>query len=525
MPYGDGAYPLSLRDLSLAGHVTELIESGVSSLKIEGRMKNADYVYGVTRIYRRLLDERRNATAAEARTLAALFSRSGFTDGYFTGNLRDMTGVRSEEQKEESRALEKREFSPMRTEVSGEAEFCLGKPTRFTLTAAHKSVTVYGETPVQAISAPLTKEALSERLCKMGNTFLSLSPDALSIHLEEGVNLSPAAINALRRAAADAMEASGREAPPEIFPVPAPAASGEPLKTAVFYKPEVLSLLSEKEKSFFDIRFVPLACYENFFGERGVVIPPVIMERELPAVRERLAMAASQGATHALISNLSHFALCREARLIPVGDFRMNLYNCEASAVVRALGAERSLCSLELTVPRAASVGGVLVYGRAPLMLTERCFVKENAGFCACGAFSFTDRRGMQFPILREYPHRNLIFNSIPTYMGDKQDELKRYRILHHHFIFSVETAAEIQRVLAAYREGRPLEKSVRRIGVSEARIYDAEGEVSACKKSVHSSRRENSLGGGAAVRKHAWEKKSARTAANTKLKNGKKRK
>ena len=50
LPYGEGKYPLSLKDLSLATHITELIGAGVSSLKIEGRMKSADYVFGVTRI-------------------------------------------------------------------------------------------------------------------------------------------------------------------------------------------------------------------------------------------------------------------------------------------------------------------------------------------------------------------------------------------------------------------------------------------------------------------------------------------
>ncbi len=483
LPYGDGAYPLSLKDLSLAGHVTELIDAGVSSLKIEGRMKSADYVYGVTSIYRRLLDERRNATEAEVRTLASLFSRSGFTDGYFIGRLGGMTGVRSEEQKEESRALEKGEFLPERLPVRAEAEFALGKPACLTLTAAHKSVTVYGEAPVSAVSAPLTEQELSQRLCKMGNTFLSLAPEALSIRLEEGVNLSPSAINALRRAAVAAMEECGRELPPAkpVSLTPAPASA--PLKTAVFFDPKVLSLLSETEKSFFDICFVPLLYYADTSDVRGVALPPVIMERELVEVRALLLAAASRGATHALVSNLSHFALCRAAGLIPIGDFRMNLYNAEAAAVVRALGAERSLCSPELTVPRAASVGGVLAYGRVPLMLTERCFVKENAGCAACGSFFFTDRRGMRFPVLREYLHRGLIFNSVPTYMGDKQSELAQRGILHSHFIFSDESAAEIQRILAAYRAAEPLSLQVRRIGVNEARIYGGATQQPAPKK------------------------------------------
>ena len=80
LPY-NGKYPLSLKDLSLASHIPEIIESGVSSLKIEGRMKSPKYVFGVTRIYRRLLDEGRAANVEEERELQRIFSRDGFTDG------------------------------------------------------------------------------------------------------------------------------------------------------------------------------------------------------------------------------------------------------------------------------------------------------------------------------------------------------------------------------------------------------------------------------------------------------------
>ena len=385
LPYGEGKYPLSLKDLSLATHITELIGAGVSSLKIEGRMKSADYVFGVTRIYRRLLDERRSATVAEQKELDALFSRGGFTDGYFTGRLGAMTGVRSEEQKAESRAAQRIAFTKKSLAVSAEAELLLGKPSRLTLIAPQGRVTVWGDSPAEAIRAPLDEAEVKERLSKMGGTDLSLAPEDISLTLDEGINLSPAAINALRRAAVAALTGTEREAPdlpslegPRVMPQ-------KPLTTAVFYDPAVLYSLTKEEKDTFDIRFVPLLYYKDFPGEAGVSLPPVIMERETEEVQALLCAAAERGARWGLVSNLSHFSLCRRAGLIPIGDFRMNACNPYTAEVLRALGAERSLCSLELTAPRAKGVGGVLAYGRAPLMLTERCFVKENAGCAACG--------------------------------------------------------------------------------------------------------------------------------------------
>ena len=107
----NGGYPLSLKDLSLARHVPALIESGVHSLKIEGRMKSPAYVQGVVSVWRRLLDERRGATEAELARLAALFSRSGFTDGYYLRRFAGMCGVRTDADKQATRTSNVREVA------------------------------------------------------------------------------------------------------------------------------------------------------------------------------------------------------------------------------------------------------------------------------------------------------------------------------------------------------------------------------------------------------------------------------
>jgi len=100
----DGGYALSLKDLCLAAHIKEIIDLSPASLKIEGRMKPPDYVYNVCKIYRACLDENRNATKQEIDFLAKIFSRQGFTDGYFTGNRgAGMYGIRTEENKAESK--------------------------------------------------------------------------------------------------------------------------------------------------------------------------------------------------------------------------------------------------------------------------------------------------------------------------------------------------------------------------------------------------------------------------------------
>lgn len=81
-----GDYPLSMKDLNSLENVGKLIDVGVTSLKIEGRMKSPEYVYVVTRLYREAIDTyyetgKVNINNKLLNDLQRLFSR-GFTKGY-----------------------------------------------------------------------------------------------------------------------------------------------------------------------------------------------------------------------------------------------------------------------------------------------------------------------------------------------------------------------------------------------------------------------------------------------------------
>lgn len=98
MPWAKSSgYLLSLKDNNLSPYLRQMEEMGVACLKIEGRMKRPEYVGAVTGIYRRLLDEKRPPSPAESAQLEQAFSRSGFTDGYWTGKRGpQMFGMRPE---------------------------------------------------------------------------------------------------------------------------------------------------------------------------------------------------------------------------------------------------------------------------------------------------------------------------------------------------------------------------------------------------------------------------------------------
>ncbi len=468
LPYNNG-YPLSLSDLSLANHVRELISSGVASLKIEGRMKAPEYVYTVTSIYRRLLDENRNANKSEHSRLKQVFSREGFTDGYFTGDkFSNMTGVRTKGDKEATSRLSEMSFDLKRAVVKAKVKMKLGERSEMTLSLPHKSVTVFGDVPTEAISRPLSENDVKARLSKMGATMLSLSESDVELTLDEGINMSPASINALRRAAAEALESSHREPiEAEYTPEKVTRVTEKPLKTAQFMSREAYILARKQSTDApwgFDVEFLPI---EDFCGEtNGVYIPPVITDTELPLVEELLDSAKSKGAKYALVSNIGHIDLAKRSGLVPIGDFRLNITNSKTLSEYGALGVECCILSPEITLPMARDIGGgEIVYAKMPLMLTERCFIKENFGCDRRGAAYLSDRTGAKFPLICEFGHRNLLLNSRPTYMGDKKGELEANKITHNHFIFTNESPKEINAVIGAYKNSLPLKTEVRRIG------------------------------------------------------------
>ncbi len=387
LPYGNG-YPLSLKDLSLASHIPSLLETGVSCLKIEGRMKSPSYVWGVTRIYRRLLDEGRAANEEEKAELARIFSRSGFTDGYYTGKLAGMTGVRREEDKQDSRHHAGQDTLSRTIDALRRESMML--------------TTEAGRVPVLPFEAKRVK-----------TTF------------------------------------SGSKT------------------TALFMQGTVWDALSDTDKQLFDVAFVPLWEYVTLkTPPAGVWLPPVIFDSEEACVLTMLDEAKRAGAVYALCGNPAQVKYAKERGYHIVGDFRLNITNAHAARYWHSHGVEDAILSPELTPPQMRDIGGrAIVYGRIPLMLTERCYASASGQdrcktACEKGV-SLTDRRGVRFPVMRMPEHRNIIFNSLPTYMGDKKRDIPPG--VQAHFIFSIETAVECNRVIQAWRRGETLGCEVRR--------------------------------------------------------------
>ncbi len=468
-------YPLSLKDLSLASHINEIIESGVASLKIEGRMKSPEYVRGTTKIWRQLLDEGRDAEAFERRRLEELFSRGGFTDGYYTQSIgRGMLGIRSDEDKQASREVERFNKITRKAPIDMSVTLVSGKNALLTVTDNKRCVTVTGDIPMEAINAPLDEQSVRKCMAKLGDTPFYL--DKFELEMCGRIMMPISALNSLRRRGVEKLlELTDERKEIVLGEIKHPKCSLVPKKRNVgrFYLPEGIT---EAAREFFDIIMLPLDKFTDFDGSAdGFWMPEVIFDSEWKNVKEKLEKAVKKCPEYIIISNLGQIKTVKE--LFPdtklIADFRFNTGNQSAAEFLERCGFESYVASPELTLPQLRDLRGAkaaVVYGRIPLMLLEKCVIKELYGdkaacnVCGRSEGKMKDRRGFVFPIMRTAEHRNIVFNSIPTYMADRQDKLLSSGLTDRHFIFTTESRKETDYVIEAYKSCREPNSEVRRI-------------------------------------------------------------
>ncbi len=484
---GGSGFDLSLKDMSLVDHIAQLGKMGVASLKIEGRMKRPEYVAAATAVCRMAADGQRPPDSLR-RQLEQVFSRSGFTDGYFTGQTGPaMFGRRTESDQQRSADVlaglheltrQPRQSVPVKGLFTLEA----GRPSRFSLTDGQLLGEAEGPVPEPARSRPLDAVRASAQLSKLGGTCFTM--EDLTCRIEEGYTLPASALNALRRQAAGELAALRGKTRPIPFSMPvrpaetpsavsppgegvlSPAGKGNPGRVAWFSHPGQLP----ENLASYGLAALCLPVETDFASlslPAGLPVwahlPRGLFGRDDWAL-EKLAAARAAGVHTALCGNLSAAALARRAGMQAVWDFSMNLFNPPALEQAADLGAAGAVLSAELTLQDGASLlrsahsvpWGLFAYGRLPLMLTRNC-PGRNRGPSACktcgGECTLTDRKHVDFPV-RCRAGCSEIYNSRPLWMADRLGEIRDFDFLLLYF--TLEDAETCAAVLAAYRDGGP---------------------------------------------------------------------
>ena len=472
---GKGGNNLSLKDLSLVDELSRLEKAGVCSFKIEGRMKRPEYVAAAVTACRNSMN---NTPDDEVnRSLHAVFSRSGFTKGYFEGKLgKEMFGTRRKEDVENAAPV----LSGLQRLYDNEnplvpVDFSLvfksDEPIKLTASALGKTVTVSGEkTPETALNKPLSREDLSDRLSKCGGTQFYL--DNISIDFESGLIVSAGALNALRRDALSALENAISEQ--KYVSVNEYSDSFTRHTSNVFSFHARFFREEQIPSDLSGISRVIIPIETNPETVRFLISQGIEVAAEIPAAVfgssakyiEKLLVLKENGLSLAWVCTLDGVGIAEKAGLGFCSGFGMNIYNSMSLSEAGALGAKDCLVSCEAQISDISRLGGdiprgIMIYGRLPLMMTRNCPVKNKLTCAECSMQSFlVDRMGIEFPVICKNG-ASFILNSRPLWIADRINELKNldYGLIY----FTNETADECKKIVFDIKKGSdPPEKFTR---------------------------------------------------------------
>ncbi len=404
---------LSLKDLSLIPEIKEL--SGIDSLKIEGRMKRPEYVASVVHELRKSLD----GQPPDMDFLKGIFSRSGFTDGYFTGKRDNMFGVREREDVISAQTLLPKVHEFYRREpkiftVDFHVRLKNNLPVEIIAVYNDLSVKVTGDIPENALSRPTNIEILKKQLSKLGDTVFSIGK--VTADIDDGLIITAGKINELRRQLTEKLTESIilKNTPHKTITDYRPVFSAE---NKIIEKIKVRTFCRRTEQvkvavniSEYVILSPELSMSEVFLNEISCYKEKIILS--LPrfiADEERIISKFSEikdkfGFEHIICHTPDCISIGKKLGFRLHGNFTLNIFNSFSAEYMKNLGLEDFIFSPEAKLQQVNNVHtdlpfGVLVYGQIPLMLTRNCPIKNESGCKKCSKY-ITDRTNRKFPVI-----------------------------------------------------------------------------------------------------------------------------
>lgn len=458
-------YALSLKDMSYLDSIKDLMEIGIDSFKIEGRMKRPEYVAAAVSSLKKAM----NNEPYDKLTLRSVFSRSGFTDGYLQGKTTvDMFGYRVKEDVTSATNVLKELEASYKNEIrpnKASAKLILKKNEPSTLLFSSKgvSVKVHGEIPQEPRTAPLSEEIALRNLSKLGDTSFYL--DSIEFENENSLTLPASAINALRRDGARLLEEELSKKEYVINDVkPEP-----PYFKPDFSKPKTrirLEAFSQYNETFNNADLVILPLEEVFNNLEDIEYLPVKTAVELPQliypvdekdILRKLTAIKKSGIVRGVTGNIGGIALLRKAGLKIYGSHGLNITNSISAQSYKNMGLEDITLSFELSERSIKNLcadisKGAYIYGYLPVMLLRACPQRSENGCEKCnGKTTLTDRKGIEFPLLCQNKKYSVLHNSIPLYIGDKNPSSLDFVTLY----FTIEDKKTCEKIYQAYLNGK----------------------------------------------------------------------
>lgn len=490
-------YLLSPKDICTLKILPQIIASGVTSLKIEGRMKKTEYVAGVVSIYRKYLDlYAANPSAYQVleqdiQNLMDLFHRNGFHESYYMQhNGKNMISLQKPQFRVENQELT--EF--LRTQYIGKklkipldiSVTCLaGQPFRLDTEAAGKNISVTGPVPSPAKSTPLNQETLGKHIGKLGGT--SFETGRITFDLGDGLFLPVSAINDLRRTLIQKTEEAilskyrrkterqdftaqntEMECPPEgktinihclvwnvsqfLVVSDAPEVKRIYLEAVQFSTEKIRQCIADAHRKKKEIYLALPYVFrkddcEKFLNDFGAAIPLL---------------------DGVLIRNIEQYFCFRKNQVVFDYVFDYNVYtmNRYAKQYVHSLGA-KTTAPLELNYHELKALGvsdsELIIYGYIPVMISANC-VRKTFDRCRRDnqMIQLKDKKNNVFSVqcVCGYCY-NLMLNSYPLSLFKYADRIRQLFPASLRLIFSTESAGQTEKILKcaqrAFLSGQPV--------------------------------------------------------------------
>ena len=505
---------LNMKDLCTVDDLAELVHAGICSFKIEGRMKKPEYVAGVTSVYRRVLDAvlsgdlPAKATEDERERLIALYSRDGFTGGYYhQKNGPDMIALKNEKLQGARMQSAQREIEHIRAELDEKMGTALQKPVRGHVTLrrgkpsscrvstdvsiAGQSVSlteeVFGDVPQLAKNRPLDPEMIRTQFLRTGGAAYSFS--SLELDVDEDLFVPLSALNALRREAFAALDnkirltfARNAEAAvqngqsdlsvPETTARRAQAIT-EPEERSLKLFAEVTTegqldaLLRESRINgmYLPLRLAHRAPDVRDCGKTCALALPYVMRGSCPETESAMGRALDFYEWDRILlrttEEVGWYCTKREEQdgKIPEAllDALLYAYNNRAAKVWKDMGFLLRTMPYEMhfrELRQMDTAGGeIVLYGRTPVMISAQCIKKTTLACDSVPAFvHLKDRKGMAFPVWSACDScSNVLFNSIPTALLGESEAIRHLRCGSGRLLFTTEQPEECVQIAEDY--------------------------------------------------------------------------
>ena len=474
---------MSLKDLCTIDILPELIDAGIDSFKIEGRMKQPEYVYTVVKMYRKYADQylklqkgksSYHVSEADKRELLATYQRRGYCEGYYyQHNGKDMVSLKRPKNGRDGSAEEKPwQDIKVQEKINGILTLSVGNRAKLTVSCGDVTVECIGQEVQAAQKQPLDPARIEKQMRKTGNTEFTF--DNLEILVEGNVFLPMQALNELRREGIEElteqiqMQYRREEAGCGMKKATAGFDRDADGVTETAGKKECCISASVQNKAQLDtavnskIRYIYLEEDVEFEREDGVqyfLAMPYIFRENTIKRYEKMYTEIEKKYDGILIRNWESYAWLKrhEYQKEIRSDYNLYIFNRKTKEELRRLGIARGTASVELNDRELARIGieeqVFIAYGYQPVMISAGCIQKTSA---SCdgkgGVLSISDRYQKKFAV-RRYCRDcyNVMYNSAPLFLADKAEEVHALAPAELRLDFTTESSGQVKEICHAY--------------------------------------------------------------------------